>query len=161
MQKRVIKIIPLLIAALILLAAQPGWTAKINWQQTYSEALKVSKDENKPIMMVFTADWCVFCKKLDVETFQDPAVANYVNANFVAVKIDRDKETQIVKDFKVQGIPDLYFLEPYKVGENVKPMARQLGYVKPEPFLAGLKQIVAGLEAVQNIGNLNDLSRQE
>lgn len=154
MQKSLIKVLPLLLAAQVLMAAAPAWADRISWRPTYSDALKFSKEENKPIMMVFTADWCVFCKKLEAETFSDPTVANYVNRNFIAVKIDRDKETQIVKDFNVQGIPDIFFLEPYKVGENVRIMARQIGYIKPTPFYEGLQQIIAGLASMQQIENL-------
>lgn len=146
MMKRVFKITPLLIVALFLLAAQPVWSAQINWQKSYSDALQVSRDENKPIMLVFTADWCVFCKKLEAETFTDLAVVNYLNEHFVTVQVDRDKETQMVKDFRVQGIPDIYFLEPFKMNERIGTMGRQLGYIKPEPFLSGLKQIVANLD---------------
>ena len=128
-------------AALFLVMAAPVLAAEINWQRSYSDALAVSKSENKPIMVVFTADWCVFCKKLENQTFTDPKIINIINNNFIAVKIDKDKETKIANDFNVAGIPDMYFLTPFSMENGVKTIARQLGFIKVEDLLPGLQKI--------------------
>lgn len=132
------------VLALMFLLAAPAFAADINWQSSYQEALAVSKTENKPIMVIFTADWCVFCKKLENQTLTDPKVIRLINNNFVAVKIDKDKNPQIAKDFQVQGIPDIYFLAPYDSGKtNIDVIARQLGFIKPENFIPGLESMIS------------------
>lgn len=132
-----------LCSAIFLFTAAPALAAEINWQQTYSEALAVSKNENKPIMVIFTADWCVFCKKLENQTFTNPQIIREINNNFVAVKIDKDKNGQIAKDFNVQGIPDMFFLTPFNTESGVQTIARQLGFIEAKDLLPGLQQIAA------------------
>ena len=128
-------------AVLFLFMVAPVLAAEINWQRSYSDALAVSKSENKPIMVVFTADWCVFCKKLENQTFTNAKIVNLINNNFIAVKIDKDKETKIANDFNVTGIPDMYFLTPFSIENGVQTIARQLGFIKVEDLLPGLQKI--------------------
>lgn len=128
-------------AVMLLTTAAPALAAGIYWEKSYTEALKSSKATQKPIMVVFTADWCVFCKKLENQTFTDSRVIKMVNENFIAVKIDKDKEKKIVADFGVQGIPDIYFLTPFNTTDGVKTISRQLGYIDADSFYTGLKQI--------------------
>ena len=141
MFKAVSKFVLGLCAVIFLCTAAPALAAEISWQKTYSDALAVSKNENKPIMVIFTADWCVFCKKMENQTFTNPQIIREINNNFVAVKIDKDKETQIVKDFKVQGIPDMYFLTPFDTQDGVQIITRQLGFIEAKDLLPGLQKI--------------------
>lgn len=132
-----------LCAAIFLFAATPALAAEINWQSSYAEALAVSKNENKPILVIFTADWCVFCKKLENQTFTNSKIIREINNNFVAVKINKDKEADIANDFNVRGIPDMYFLTPFNTEADLQIIARQLGFIEAENLLPGLKQIAA------------------
>lgn len=132
-----------LCAAIFLCVAAPALAAEINWQASYSDALAVSKNENKPIMVIFTADWCVFCKKLENQTFTHPQIIREINKNFVAVKINKDKETEIANDFNVRGIPDMFFLTPFNTEVDLQIIARQLGFIEAKNLLPGLQQIAA------------------
>lgn len=143
MLKTVSKCAAAVCAAIFLFTAAPALAADINWQKSYSDALGASKNEGKPIMIVFTADWCVFCKKLENQTFTDPKIVREINNNFIAVKIDKDKQGSIAKDFGVQGIPDLFFLTPFTKDNGVKTIARQLGFIEAKDLLPGLQQISA------------------
>ena len=72
-------------------------------------------------------------------------VYNYLNENFISVKIDFDREKNIVYQFDVQGIPDLWFLD--STGEK---LTRSTGYVSEDILIAMLKYI--GEEAFQKMG---------
>ena len=63
-------------------------------------------------------------------------VYNYLNENFISVKIDFDREKNIVYQFDVQGIPDLWFLD--STGEK---LTRSTGYVSEDILIAMLKYI--------------------
>ncbi len=50
--------------------------AGITWLKHETSALAQARQEKKPVMMDFYADWCAACKKLERETFANSAVAD-------------------------------------------------------------------------------------
>ncbi len=76
----------------------PKTTTKIHWI-TYKEAVQLNKEgkKRKIITDVFT-EWCGWCKRMDASTFNDQAVADYVNKYFWAVKFDAETKDTIVID---------------------------------------------------------------
>jgi thiol:disulfide interchange protein DsbD len=39
------------------------------WHENESEALEMAKEQNKPVMLDFAADWCSACKRIEKDTF--------------------------------------------------------------------------------------------
>ena len=78
------------------LAPKPGkkGKGKVNWITLEDAAAKIKKEPRKVIIDVYT-DWCGWCKKMDQSTFTNPAVAEYINANFYAVKLDAEGKDPI------------------------------------------------------------------
>ncbi len=67
----------------------------INWM-TWDEAIKANEKAPKKFFIDFYTDWCGWCKKMDKSTFADPAVADYVNKNFYAVKFNAEQKEDVV-----------------------------------------------------------------
>ena len=61
-------------------------------------------DGQKPVLLYFTADWCAPCKVMDEKVWGDDAVAAEA-ADYVAVKVDFDKQQDIARRFGVNAIP--------------------------------------------------------
>lgn len=78
----------------------------------YQEALKKSGELGKPILVFFTADWCVWCKKMKSETLTDAKVV-YLMKNYIFVYVDTDKERDIARKFNIEGLPS-YVITNYK-----------------------------------------------
>jgi thioredoxin-related protein len=70
------------------------------------------------------------------ETFQDPAVVSYLNENFIAIRVNFDKEGEIVSRYGVRGLPSTWFLT--KTGEVVRIIP---GYISPKALLSMLKEV--------------------
>ncbi|SDE07413.1 Thioredoxin-related protein [Pricia antarctica] len=59
------------------------------WQPSYAEALVVSKEQHKPILLVFAgSDWCAPCIKLDKDIWQSDVFRTYAKENYVLYKAD-------------------------------------------------------------------------
>jgi len=68
---------------------------KVNWI-SLDEALERSKTDKRKIFVDVYTDWCGWCKHMDSTTFVNPAVANYLNEHFYAVKLDAEQSQDIV-----------------------------------------------------------------
>ncbi len=97
------------------------------------EALDRARDEEKLVLLDFYAEWCPSCKRLQVETFQDPRVQAEL-ARFVFVKVDTDAHPGVSKHFGVEGIPDTRVLGP-----DGTELARFVGFKNADAVVAILE----------------------
>lgn len=67
----------------------------INWM-TWEEAVAKNKIEKKKIFVDVYTEWCGWCKKIDAQTFHDPNIVAYMNANYYSVKFDAEQKEDIV-----------------------------------------------------------------
>jgi len=74
---------------------KPVEPVRINWI-TLEEAVEKSKTEKRKIFVDVMTDWCGWCKRMDETTFTDPAVAQYLNEHFYAVKFNAEQTNDIV-----------------------------------------------------------------
>jgi len=56
------------------------------------EVRQMASREGKPYFVHFTATWCMPCQWMEKNTYADPALSHYANANYFPVKIDIDNE---------------------------------------------------------------------
>jgi uncharacterized protein YyaL (SSP411 family) len=61
---------------------------QIQWRTDLNEGHEQAVAENKPMLIVFDADWCKYCEKMDDKTFNDSSVSSYVNEKFIPVRLD-------------------------------------------------------------------------
>jgi thioredoxin-related protein len=102
----------------------------------YQEGLTKAKSENKKIFLNFNADWCTYCKKMENETFKNASVVSFLNANFIPITVNSDKESKIAADFRVKELPTNWFLS-----EHGKRISRLPGFVSARDLLPLLKYI--------------------
>jgi uncharacterized protein YyaL (SSP411 family) len=84
----------------------------IHWHSSLKAAHQVAVRENKPLLLVWGAEWCGFCKKLEGETLAHPALAKYINETFVAVHLDYDKDEKVRDILEVERLPCTIVLTP-------------------------------------------------
>lgn len=92
--------------------AKPSRSApKIIWQSSFEKALAAAKRTGKPIMVDFYADWCGPCKMLDRDVWTKAPVIRE-SRNWINVKVDGDKRTDLMRRYKIDGFPTIAFLKP-------------------------------------------------
>jgi thioredoxin-related protein len=96
----------------------------------------VAKIEKKKVFLHFYANWCGFCLKMAKVTFRDTAVLSYLDHNYIAIRVDFDKESDIAVKYGVRGLPSTWFLT-----EMGQPIVRIPGYIEPEALLSLLKEV--------------------
>lgn len=70
----------------------------------YDDAVKKAGELGMPIAIVFRADWCHWCKKLEEETLVDSKVKSMM-MNYVFLTVDTDKDSSTTRKFGVSGLP--------------------------------------------------------
>ncbi|MFZ9739849.1 MAG: thioredoxin domain-containing protein, partial [Prochlorotrichaceae cyanobacterium] len=67
----------------------------IDWWPWCPEALEKAAAEDKPIFLSIGYSSCHWCTVMEGEAFSDPAVADYLNAHFVPIKVDREERPDV------------------------------------------------------------------
>ena len=67
----------------------------VNWYPWGEEALARAREENKPIFLSIGYSTCHWCHVMEEESFEDDAVAEYLNTHFLAIKVDREQRPDI------------------------------------------------------------------
>jgi hypothetical protein len=67
----------------------------VEWHEWGTEAFARAAGEDKPILLDIGAVWCHWCHVMDRESYEDPDLAEVINQNFIAVKVDRDERPDV------------------------------------------------------------------
>lgn len=149
-----------LISLILVVAGQMAFGQQVKWY-TIEEAFKLNESEPRKIMIDVYTDWCGWCKVMDKQTFSHPVIAEYLNSNYYAVKLNAEQKEDITlmgDTFKyiAQGTrgyhelaavllngkmsyPSVVFLA--NIDGQLKAIHHQPGFVKPGPFDQMLKFI--------------------
>jgi len=120
-------------------------TESIRFQPYSDAAFQAAFASGRPVMMDFSADWCVPCHELDRYTFTDPRVKD-LSRRYVALKVDLTRynspEAKALRErYGVTGVPEVLFFRPD--GNEVRE-ARVLGFMPPAPFLERMSFVAGG-----------------
>jgi uncharacterized protein YyaL (SSP411 family) len=67
----------------------------IDWWPWCNEALERARQDDKPIFLSIGYSSCHWCTVMEGEAFSDEAIAAYMNANFIPIKVDREERPDI------------------------------------------------------------------
>lgn len=67
----------------------------VDWYPWGEEALARARKNNRPIFLSIGYAACHWCHVMERESFEDPAVAAFLNKHFVPVKVDREERPDI------------------------------------------------------------------
>lgn len=91
----------------------------LNWENNLEQAIEQAKKENKAVLVNFTgSDWCIWCKRLSSEVFQQKEFKEYADKSLVLVMLDfprnveQSAETQsynriLAQKYGIQGFPTI------------------------------------------------------
>ena len=125
-----------------------------DWETNFKCALTKAKENSKYILLNFSgSDWCVYCKKLDKEVFNNKNFQEYARNNFICVVLDfpsakqqnqklKDQNKALAERYRIRGYPTIVILSP-----NGK-LVKKTGYLPDgaKKYIEHLKEIIVAYE---------------
>ena len=121
---------------------------------TLQEMEAVRKQASDQMLMLFVdvyATWCGPCKMMDQQVYTDPAVAEYMNAHFVNVRLDGECEygIQYVAEQQLEGYPTMYIFS-----DDGERISKIVGFTPSEELVQTLKSTSEGYQSVKKYSAL-------
>ena len=118
-----------------------------NWSVEPLDTI-IIKNDQKIILVDFETESCVWCDRLDADTFTDQRVIDFANQNLISKKIDAEKGEgpEKKKKYRVKAYPTILFLDSKGL-----EIDRIVGYRPPEEFLSELNRIKNGDNTISEI----------
>ncbi|MGW2491704.1 thioredoxin domain-containing protein [Streptomyces sp. NPDC001606] len=147
----------------------------VDWWPWSTEAFEEARRSDRPVLLSVGYSSCHWCHVMAHESFEDQATAEYLNAHFVSVKVDREERPDVDAVYMeaVQaatgqgGWPMTVFLtpdaEPFYFGTYFPPAPRH-GMPSFRQVLEGVQQAWSGRreEVTEVAGKIvRDLSQRE
>lgn len=108
------------------------------WIRSYDEGIAAAQASDKPVLLDFTAEWCVWCRKMEEDVFTDPQVVEALQ-DFVCIRVDTEDDLRVARAYQVRSLPRIVMLNTF--GEVT---VDRTGYMPPEVFLDAIADGRAG-----------------
>jgi protein disulfide-isomerase len=117
---------------LFVLAAGPLLAQQVltaNWKTDADQAWQSAQREQRPMLLFITTPNCLYCRKMEHDTFSDRTVAAAIQASCVPVSVLAENNPALVNKFRVRSFPTTVIISP-KNGV----VDYMVGYVGPDDF---------------------------
>ena len=109
-------------------------SGSLSWEKTPVELAQArAQKEKRPLLVDFTAAWCLPCRENDTITFTDATIGREAE-RFEMLRADvtemTDEANAWLSRYEILGVPTIIFY-----GANGREEARTVGFVEPEKFL--------------------------
>jgi thioredoxin-related protein len=105
----------------------------------WSAAQQKAKAEKKLYFVDFDASYCASCRNMDASTYQDPALASFMENNVVALRLDvQDFEGAMwSQNYEVEALPTMLIFN-----QDGKLVKRIVGYKSAKDLMATFSEVL-------------------
>jgi thioredoxin-like negative regulator of GroEL len=114
---------------------QPSSPLPIRWYYSYHDGLREAQKDKRPLLIRFTADWCTWCRKMDLDVFMQPSLKAELGT-YTCIKVNTEKYPRIALAFGVRSLP-----RTLVVNTHDEIVGDWLGYHDLEAFTALLRDV--------------------
>jgi hypothetical protein len=103
----------------------------VHWHDWNKAALDKARKEKKPVLLAISAVWCHWCHTMDRITYNNPALAKFIDEHLVPIRVDTDRRPDINARYNLGGWPTTAILTPdgalltgvlYAPPEHLRPL---------------------------------------
>ncbi len=111
--------------------------------QSYDEhLLQFADNQDKTVIIDFSAQWCSPCRELDDITFHDKRVIDLLEKEFNLIKVDLTRKgnpqyAKLLEKYQIKGVPTIVFLDS---SGNEMESLRLVDFEPPDQFLKRLNK---------------------
>ncbi len=135
----------------------------VDWHPLNRDTLSLARKLHRPILLDVGAIWCAWCDRMDRESYNDPRIASFINAHFIAAKLDFDNAgflgTQLQRAQAVLNLPAGLPLTSFITSGG--DLFFGAGYLPPSPSAAKSSMTQALQEALVRFANLQNHTTEE
>ena len=123
---------------------------KLDWIPTYKEALKLSRKEDKPVLIYFKgSDWCGPCKIIEKELFGTKKFTDLAKKELIMLEVDIPRDLTILspeklrdnltvkQKYRVKKFPTLLF-----VNHRGRKIDVKSGYILTEYYFPFIQNVI-------------------
>lgn len=67
----------------------------VDWHPWGDEAFDIARSLDRPVLLSVGYSTCHWCHVMEEESFEDEAIAGYINQNYIPVKVDREERPDV------------------------------------------------------------------
>ena len=110
---------------------------EVEWNRWTPAVFERAKKDNRLVLVDFSAEWCSFCKKMDLTTWRDPQVLAVINENYIPVKVEDEVDSELAEKYRDYGRPAMIVLDA-----DGKEIFKKTGYQTPQFMLWTLQGVL-------------------
>lgn len=138
----------LLLAVTGHVAAKPAVFAPM----TFDKARQLSVEQDRLLVVDFTADWCAPCQEMERTTWVDPEVVAWLGEHAITIQVDGDRDIQVTQRLGVFAYPTLIAFREGREFDRIQ------GYAGPDRLLKWLEPVSRGVSPIDAARQLADTS---
>ncbi|MBN1796597.1 MAG: thioredoxin family protein [Sedimentisphaerales bacterium] len=136
--KKPLLFIALVFISLVVIVFTTQKKDPIGWVRNYQDAVDLARKTNKPLLLVFYKPNAPMFTAASDDTYINPKVKKFVEANFVPVLINVLDRPDLVEQFGINYYPTHYVKQP----DNDELFGPRLGYDPPELFIEKMQNLL-------------------
>jgi len=127
-----------------------GQKPSLEWEEYSQSRIEEALGNNQPVVVYFSADWCIPCLELDRLTFTNDRVIDEMS-KFRLLKVDltnfdSPESEEVRQRYNIAGVPTIVFLD--ETGEEFNQI-RVVGFVNASDMLDRVETMRSRIAAVE------------
>lgn len=117
-------------------------------EKTINAAKAKACQENKIVIMEFTAKWCIPAKDMEKAVFENVKVQQFIAEHAIFFQVDIDEQKNLKAEYKIQALPTIILMKA-----SGKILSRKEESFNAESFIAWVEENLESMPKPESVKN--------